>query len=443
VVARNVQNLLSSVDPNTLSMPGKSYGNLIHKGAPLDRMLGNSNTNISSAAGDIREVLRDALQSSLSPQEAAAYQQARSQWKNMKTVEPLVMRADVVGGATPSTGDIIPSQLLGAVNRSFGNAARADLGDIPLKDLAQVGQRFMKELPTSQTAERGHMLHWLGAAGAALGGEQALSHMEPLHAAGAAAGTMALGRGLGTVLGSERLANRMIGAGPAPQGMERGVPLLTSAGVRQLQPPQEPSRNPQTGLPEYNLKANQQKASLDKLLDGSLDSHGATQDWIAQNKRDLRQQYGGQGLQNIALVSSLMRKAQDPKQQTVFSVLVNGTPPQAIQDAFRDAGVKTPADFMSFVVSNPALAKEMTAKVGENGRIPRVQRLTQAIRAAGGNNSNGSGAGGNSGEPNGAPSGGNLAAGGVAPQAQAAPQEAVPAHIAAAALGRQGAALPK
>ena len=198
-------------------------------------------------------------------------------------------------------------------------------------------------------------------------------------------------------------------------------------------------------MPEYNLQANQKKAGLDKLLDGSLDSHAATQNWLAQNKRDLRQQYGGQGLQNIAMVSSLMRKAQDPKQQTVFSVLVNGTPPQPVQDAFRDAGVKTPADLMSLVVSNPALAKEMTAKVGENGRIPRVQRLTQAIKAAGGANvSSGGVSGGGTQLANEPPAHGNVSGlSGQAMASNAAPSDTPPAHVAAAALTRQGASLPK
>ena len=127
--------------------------------------------------------------------------------------------------------------------------------------------------------------------------------------------------------------------------MQRSVPLMTSSGIRQMSPPEQPqtSRNPQTGLPEYSLRANQEAAAsqqsggvqpgggatdvASKLLDGSLTTHAATQEWINANKDGLRQRFGGQGLQNIARVAALMRKASDPSAPaTVMSALVNGTP---------------------------------------------------------------------------------------------------------------------
>lgn len=327
----------------------------------------------------------------------------------MKTVEPLLNRADVVGGATPSTGDIIPSQLRGVVNRSFPTAAYAEPGQVPLNDLANIGQRFLKETPTSQTSERSNIFRWLerggAVAGGLLGGEHYLGvpmgeMMAPAAAAGAA--TLGLGRVAGKVLGSEGLANRMIqrGLGAPAQGpgiVQRSVPLMTSSGIRQMSPPPEQpqtSRNPQTGLPEYSLRANQEAAAsqqsggmqpgggatdvASKLLDGSLTTHAATQEWINANKDGLRQRFGGQGLQNIARVAALMRKASDPSAPaTVMSALVNGTPPQPVQDAFRNIGVRTPEDLVSLAVTSPGLAKELSAK----GAL-RVPRLTAAIKGA-------------------------------------------------------------
>ena len=79
----------------------------------------------------------------------------------MKTIEPLTLRADVVGGATPSTGNINPAGLRAVVNRSFGNAAYAEPGQVPLNDLANIGQRFLKETPSSQTSERSNIFRWL------------------------------------------------------------------------------------------------------------------------------------------------------------------------------------------------------------------------------------------------------------------------------------------
>jgi hypothetical protein len=124
------------------------------------------------------------------------------------------------------------------------------------------------------------------------------------------------------VLGSEGLANRMIQRGlgsTAAQGpgiVQRSVPLMTTSGIRQLSPPEQPqtSRNPQTGLPEYSLRANQEAAGqqagavlpgggatdvASRLLDGSLTTHAATQEWINANKDGLRQRFGGQGYRTL------------------------------------------------------------------------------------------------------------------------------------------------
>ena len=81
-------------------------------------------------------------------------QQARTQYKALKTVEPLTLRADAAGGVTPSTGEVSPAALLGRVSQQYDNAARAQPGQIPLLDLARIGQRFLKEPPSSSTAER-------------------------------------------------------------------------------------------------------------------------------------------------------------------------------------------------------------------------------------------------------------------------------------------------
>ena len=51
--------------------------------------MNSSDSNIANYGGQIREALRDSLQRSLSPDDVAAYQSARAQWKNMKTIEPL------------------------------------------------------------------------------------------------------------------------------------------------------------------------------------------------------------------------------------------------------------------------------------------------------------------------------------------------------------------
>jgi hypothetical protein len=176
----------------------------------------SQNPNIRAAARDIREALDGAMERSAPPDVVNNLRQARGQWRNLRTIEPLVAKAP--------TGDISPALLQGRVNTSFsGTHGAAYGGGGDLKTLSDIGQRFMKEPPSSGTAERGMLMHLLGGAGA--GGLGVLSGELPLHTAGlAAAGTLgsaALARGVGSGLRSnaltESLINRSLG-NPAQQG---------------------------------------------------------------------------------------------------------------------------------------------------------------------------------------------------------------------------------
>ena len=166
-------------------IPGDVYQNLTKKGESLDVLQGNRSTVTGNLGGQIRDALDEGLNRSAGPDDAAALQQARTQYKALKTVEPLTMRADAVGGPTPSTGDISPAALNARVNQQYQNAARAPLGQIPLKDLGQIGQRFLKEPPDSGTANREGIQSMIGHGGqlaTAVGGAIAGHEMgAPLH----------------------------------------------------------------------------------------------------------------------------------------------------------------------------------------------------------------------------------------------------------------------
>ena len=212
VVRRQLDNVLQNLQPGD-TITGTTYGNLIHRGSPLDAALNSSDSNIRNYAGQIREALRDSLTRSLPVEDAAAYQSARTQYKNLKTVQPLTLRADTTGGPAPSTGDISPAALRSAVNRSFGDGvAQAPPGRVPLNDLARIGQ-MLKEPPTSGTAERSSILY-AGAKAAELAGAAAAGHYAGLLPAAASIGAgVAGGRAVGAYLRSNYLANRLIASG--------------------------------------------------------------------------------------------------------------------------------------------------------------------------------------------------------------------------------------
>ena len=202
---RQVQNIASLVDPNTNTITGEVYQNLTRRGTPLDRAMQSQNPNIRHAARDIREALDGAMERSAAPDVVEDLREARGQWRNLRTVEPLVAKSP--------TGDISPALLQGRVNTSFkGTHGSAYGGGGDLKQLSDIGQRFLKEPPSSGTSERGMLMHLLGGAGT--GGVGMLLGEVPAKAVAlSVAGTLGsalLGRGVGAGLRSNALTNRLI-----------------------------------------------------------------------------------------------------------------------------------------------------------------------------------------------------------------------------------------
>jgi len=192
-IKRQLDNVLGMATKGDGVISGDSYQALTRKGAPLDRAMQSSDPNVKFYASQIRGALDDALQRSAPQEVQTQLQQARSQYKAMKTIEDLVEKS--------TTGDISPALLMGRVRQSYGNMAYGGGG--PLGDLARIGQQFLKEAPSSGTAER---MMTIGA----LGGLGPEAVHNPITAGLSAAGSIAGGRLLGAVLRSQPYANLMI-----------------------------------------------------------------------------------------------------------------------------------------------------------------------------------------------------------------------------------------
>lgn len=201
---RQVQNIAHLVDPQTNTITGEIYQNLTKRGAPLDRAMQSQNPNIKNSAREIREALDGAMERSAPAGVRDDLRQARQDWRNLRTVEPLVAKAP--------TGDISPALLQGRVNSSFkGTHGAAYGGGGDLKTLSDIGQRFLKEPPSSGTSERGLIMHLIGGAASGAAGlaaglpakEAALAILAPALGAGA-------GRGIGGALRSNLLTERLI-----------------------------------------------------------------------------------------------------------------------------------------------------------------------------------------------------------------------------------------
>src|SRR5262245_45480487 len=64
------------------------------------------------------------------------------------------------------------------------------------------------------------------------------------------------------------------------------------------------------------------------MLKGGCASHESLNAWVEQNKRGLRAKLGGQGVQRIMRLRSLIRRAAEEKvPSTVFSAILKGAAP--------------------------------------------------------------------------------------------------------------------
>jgi hypothetical protein len=125
------------------NVPGKLYKELDSKWGRLTRGGGET----AHYLGQVREAVRGAMDSSISPQDAAAWKAVRATYRDLKTVEPLIAK-EVGEGVSPRA-------LQGAVNSNkAGRASMARGRRGPLGEMAKVGQRIADKTPDSGTALR-------------------------------------------------------------------------------------------------------------------------------------------------------------------------------------------------------------------------------------------------------------------------------------------------
>ena len=216
-------------------MDGRKLQGLIASGSPLDMAINSDRSSVAHLASNLKNILLDAVRETPTgrAKTAAGYVQslrnfenARFQYKNLKTVEPLVAKAP--------TGDISPAQLQGAVSRGFSNVAGGGGGD--LAELARIGQRFLKPPGSSGTAEHLALMEGAkyGAAALGLGGVAGDVVFNPEHAQRdllTLGGLMAASRAGGGILRSRSLANASLGRGwlSLPQRARAGEALSYTA----------------------------------------------------------------------------------------------------------------------------------------------------------------------------------------------------------------------
>jgi hypothetical protein len=141
-VSNFADDLLNRVDQNG-RLSGEAYRRM---DSAMGRIMrSTSNGDIRHNLGQLRGVVRDAMDNAISPADQAAWKEARKQYANLMTVAPLAARDEI--------GDVSGKSLLAAALR--GNKSAAFTGGGDLGELGRIGRAFIAEqTPNSGTAQR-------------------------------------------------------------------------------------------------------------------------------------------------------------------------------------------------------------------------------------------------------------------------------------------------
>ena len=223
VVQDNIMELLDNLDGNTIS--GKKIGDFR---STITKRLRNAEPGVKQALAKVVDQIVD-ISTKGTPGAKEALKEARYQWKNLKTLEPLLAKA--------TDGNISPALLKGAVSKStsYGakNMATGKAGD--LGELARVGDLIKKKIGDSGTAERLASYALYSSPGAIYGAATSPDNRVGGAAVGAL-GTLALAKGYQSYNNSPYLVNKALQ--PALRGLltKSSVPAINGINAGLLTP---------------------------------------------------------------------------------------------------------------------------------------------------------------------------------------------------------------
>jgi hypothetical protein len=214
-LAKKVDNLLGNVADkiNNHTIDADLYQSLTRKNGPLDSAINSRDSKISTYASQIKDALENVVGRN-SPELKKLKDEADYKYFVAKSVEPLANEA--------TTGNISPAKLLRAV----------DFSQTPVGEIGRIGQRFLKEPPSSGTSERLLAMEALkaGLGVAGLGGAYYFDPENFQRNALLGATALAGGRAASSILRSRALTNALINSGLGRAGSgQKLTNFLTSA----------------------------------------------------------------------------------------------------------------------------------------------------------------------------------------------------------------------
>lgn len=127
---------------------GEAYQQLRHDLGRIQRRQAQVDPALSDAVGSIRVALDNAMERSISPQEAQQWRTIRDQYQNLLALE----KASLAGGEKAAQGILSPAQVRLAAKQQ--NSRQASRGQRDLYELARAGEAIIKPLPSSGSPQR-------------------------------------------------------------------------------------------------------------------------------------------------------------------------------------------------------------------------------------------------------------------------------------------------
>lgn len=152
IIDAHINELTRLADQNGGVIPGTALKKLHSDVAEKLRGDLEATPGMRQRLDDFKQILEDAAARQITdPAEQAAYHDARVEYAKSKVLEPLVAKGGING--------VSPQALLGRLTSTSQGKHRMAIGAAgDLGDAAQIAQNFMKERPSSGTAERGFVM---------------------------------------------------------------------------------------------------------------------------------------------------------------------------------------------------------------------------------------------------------------------------------------------
>lgn len=186
----------STAAPLPNQIPGTTYQAIDSEISKLLKAGGEKSVYLK----ELQDVVRTAMDHSISAADKTAWMEARSQYRNLKAIRDIVAKEG-------SEGNISPALLLGRLNatqpgkEAMARGSRGELGDI-----ATIGKQFVREtIPNSGTVQRAMAIGLLGGGGMMAG-------MSPQDAAWLMASGATTGRAVNHAINTPASGARMVNA---------------------------------------------------------------------------------------------------------------------------------------------------------------------------------------------------------------------------------------